>query len=71
MSNIQASQIVQYAAYIGILIISGIAEYIKIVPQGTFFPILTLTVGHFFGQQPVVNAVKQTLKNGTQDSASG
>ena len=67
MNTINWTQIVQYLTYLGVLLIAGGAEYLKIVPQGTFFPILTLVVGHFFGQQPIVNVVKQSL-NGKDQS---
>jgi hypothetical protein len=62
MSNIDFSQLVQYGLYVLILIIAGTAQYLHIVPSGTdiFVPTLTLVVGHFFGQQPVVTVVKQT-----------
>lgn len=44
-----STNLAEYIFYGLILIVSGLAEYLKLAPAGTFLPVLTLVVGHFLG----------------------
>lgn len=46
--------------YLVLLLLAGAAEYLKLVPSGTFLPLLLLATGHFMGSAngPLSNALQ-------------
>ncbi len=60
----------QYLFYIFLLLITGGAEYLHLVPSGTFLPILTLTIGHFTGAT-VTPAVRSTIVEAVKNGKNG
>lgn len=50
-------QILQYVVDVLVLVIVAIAEYLKVVPGGTFYFILLFILGHIFGSVPTVTTL--------------
>jgi hypothetical protein len=63
-------QMVQYAAYLILLIIAGALEYFKLLPAGTVGGLFLLVVGHFFGNTPTVNALTQNTAATRENTAA-
>lgn len=65
------SNLTEYIFYGVILLVAGAAEYLKLAPSGTFFPVLTLVAGHYFGGNGLTAAGKViTIANGVLSSGS-
>ena len=62
MPTITPTQIIQYIAYLVLLIIAGTLEYFKLLPVNSTASVFLLVVGHFFGNIPTSNALARNIQ---------
>lgn len=70
--SVSPTQLIQYAVYIALLIIVGLAEYVHLVAPGTLQALLLLIVGHFFGAvaTPTLEALSQNTAATQQNTVA-